>query len=237
MKVKLVLPVFTILTMILTGACGTNENASPTPDLNAVYTQAAELVATQFAMQQTQTAMAVTPTVQATTTLPPAQGTTTFSAIGTPFGVTPGFTTPGFTTPGFTPIASVVVPTNPPAGGGSTANGCNDSQFVSETIPDKSVFSPGEEFTKVWEMLNTGTCAWETGYVFAFMPADSTTGFSGYDIVYKASDAATQPQYGQSFNLKLKAPDTPGEYFGYWKMKDASGNFFGARVYVNIIVE
>ncbi len=224
------LPVMAILIAALAGACSSATPAEPTQDVNAVYTQAAELIATQFAMQQTQTAMAVQPTAQPTATLPAVLTPPTFTVIGTPgTGSAP--------TPfGSTPIATVI-PTLPSGGSGSTANGCNDSQFVSETIPDKTVIAAGKDFTKVWEILNTGTCTWEKGYVFAFLPDDSTPGLQGYDIVFKEGDTTILPQHSQSFILKLKAPDAAGEYLGYWKMKDASGNFFGARVYVDIVVE
>lgn len=219
---------------MLAGACGTKATATPTQELGAIQTQAMQAVATQFFTQQTQTAAAVSPTIQATSTLEPIITPPTFAPLGTPgaVGITPFSTTPLNATP-----FATIIPTLPAGGSGSTANGCNDSQFVSETIPDKTTMSPGKDFTKVWQMLNNGTCSWGAGYVFAFLPDVSTPGFTGRDVVYKASDAATEPQHTQSFVLKLKAPDKAGEYFGYWKMKDASGNFFGARVYVDIIVQ
>lgn len=231
---KLTFPLLAIFTVILAGACGPKATATPTQDAGAIQTQAMQVVATQFFMQQTQTAVANESTVQPTATVPPLLVSPTFIVSGTPGSVafTPFSTTPLSTTP-----FATIIPTLPASGSGTTANGCNDSQFVSETIPDKTTMSPGKEFTKVWEMLNTGTCSWETGYVFAFLPDVSTAGFIGHDVVYKASDATTSPQHSQSFVLKLKAPDKAGEYFGYWKMKDASGNFFGARVYVDIIVQ
>jgi hypothetical protein len=225
-KMKLKTFVTVILIAIVAGACSPSTPATPTQDVNAVYTQAALLVATQFSMLQTQTAMAVPPTAQATPTLPAIISTL------------PVFGTPG--TPivpfGFTPIATVIA-TLPSGGTGSTANGCNDSQFISETIPDKTVMKPAEKFEKVWQMMNSGTCAWNEGYTWAFIPNDSTAGFIGYDIVYKTGDAATEPKHSQSFVLKFTAPTTPGEYKGYWKMKDKAGNFFGTRVYVWIIVK
>ncbi len=231
---KLTFPLLAILAVILTGACGTKATATPVQDAGAIQTQAMQVAATQFFMQQTQTAVVNAPTVQPTATIPPIISSPTFIVSGTPGTVafTPFSTTPLSTTP-----FATIIPTLPAGGSGTTANGCNDSQFVSETIPDKTAMSPGKEFTKVWEMLNTGTCSWETGYVFTFLPDVSTAGFIGHDVAYKASDTPTLPQHSQSFVLKLKAPDTAGEYFGYWKMKDASGNFFGARVYVDIVVQ
>ena len=228
MNVKIILPILTILITILTGACGSNETATPAQDLNAVFTQAAQLVATQFAMQQTQTAMAASPTVQATTTLPPLLTTPTLSAIGTPGSAVTPF--------GFTPVASAI-PTIPPAGSGSTANGCNDAKLVDETIKDKTTMSPGKEFTKVWQMMNTGTCTWGEGYVFTFLPDVSSSDLTGKDVLIKETDATTSPNNTQSFVIKLIAPTTLGEHISYWRMKDPQGNFFGDRVFVDIIVQ
>jgi hypothetical protein len=223
-KMKSRIWITALLTIFMAVACSPSTPAAPTQDVNVVYTQAALLVATQFSMLQTQTAMPIPPTVQATPTLslllPTVPG---FGITGTPlpFGVTP--------------IATINL-TRSSGGTGSTANGCNDSQFVTETIPDKTTMKPGQKFTKVWEIMNTGTCAWGEGYTFAFIPNDSTPGFNGYDVVYKAGDAATEPKHSNSFVLKLTAPTTAGEYKGYWKLKDKAGNFFGASVYLWIIV-
>ena len=215
-----------LLIAVVAAACAPSAPAAPTQAVNAVYTQAALLVATQFSMLQTQTAMAIPPTAQATPTL--AAIVSTLPVFGTPGTPIVPF--------GFTPIATVIA-TLPSGGTGSTANGCNDSQFIGETIPDKTVMKPGQKFEKVFQMMNTGTCAWSEGYSFTFRPDDSTAGFSGYDIVYKKGDAVTEPKHGQSFVLKLTAPANAGEYKGYWKMKDKTGNFFGVRVYVWIIVK
>jgi hypothetical protein len=220
--------VISLFTVILVGACGSNENATPTQDVNAVFTQAAQLVSTQFAMQQTQTAMAVPPTVQATNTLPPLLVTGTLPAFGTPGSAVTPF--------GFTPIASAVA-TIPPGGSGSTANGCNDAKLVGETVKDKTTMSPEADFTKVWQMQNTGTCTWGEGYVFTFLPDDSSADLIGYDVRIKSTDATTAPKNTQSFILKLKAPTTLGEHISYWRMKDPQGNFFGDRVFVDIIVQ
>jgi hypothetical protein len=37
------------------------------------------------------------------------------------------------------------------------------------------VVRAGREFTKAWEIKNTGTCAWDEGYVFAFQPSLSSS--------------------------------------------------------------
>jgi hypothetical protein len=143
-------------------------------------------------------------------------------------------TTPTTPLAGFTPLATLA-PTS--AGIGNTASGCNDALFVSETLPDKSVVGAGKDFSKAWELKNTGTCNWDEGYVFAFQAHLSSAEIEGYDIVIKSSDEVTKPNHSQSFIIKLTAPDTPGEYKGYWKMKDDSGSYFGPLVFFDIVVK
>jgi hypothetical protein len=60
----------------------------------------------------------------------------------------------------------------------------------------------------------------------------------GRDIVLKAdTEEHTAPGFGQSFRVRLTPPTTPGEYKGYWKLRDAAGNYFGPLVSVWVIVE
>src|SRR5687768_18589169 len=79
------LPTILIFTIILS-ACNLGATPAPTEDPGAVQTQAFNLVLTQAASQQTQTALAVPPTQAPTNTLLP---TATFITLGgatiTPF--------------------------------------------------------------------------------------------------------------------------------------------------------
>jgi hypothetical protein len=190
-----------------------------------IQTEAAHLVATQFAMGQTQTALAAPPsplpsfTPLPTFTLRPA--TTPGVTSGTPFV----FNTPSGLT---TPFATV-----------STANGCNDGAYVGETAPlDKAVVKGGEEFSKAWTIDNTGTCTWGEGYVFSYQAALSSPQLIGRDIVIKADpEEHTAPGHGQTFVVKLTPPIAAGEYKAYYKLRDPSGNYFGPMVYVWVVVE
>jgi Ig-like domain from next to BRCA1 gene len=210
-------------------SCNIGKSAAPTQDVSSIFTQAAGTMIAQFNDQQTQTALAAptgtdTPTAGATFTALP-----TFPVAGiTPFGV--GGTAFVFNTPvGGTPIATT--------GGGpvySTANGCNDAAFVLDvTAPDKTILARGRIFDKIWEISNTGTCSWGTGYQFAYQAGDRMT---GANIVITKSDTATAPGHTNSFVVWMKAPLTPGEYIGYWKMQTNSGVVFGQRFSVDIIV-
>jgi hypothetical protein len=215
--------------------------ATPTPtiDVNAINTAAFNTAAAQISAGQTQTALvapSATPTntsAPITTAVVPGDGTVLPTTAG-------GFPTVSFNTTPTTPLAgftqpATIAPTS--AGIGNTASGCNDGLFVSETLPDKSVVDAGKEFSKAWEIKNTGTCDWDEGYVFAFQAHLSSPEIKGYDIVIKSSDEVTKPKHSQSFIIKLTAPSTPGEYKGYWKMKDDNGSYFGPLVFFDIVVK
>jgi hypothetical protein len=45
-----------------------------------------------------------------------------------------------------------------------------------------------------------------------------------------------QPGSDAQISLALNAPQTPGTYFGDWRMYDAQGNPFGATLWLRIVV-
>ena len=170
--------------------------------------------------QASQTAQAASPTSSASLTPLP-----TFPVVplGTPFSVN-------------TP-SGAALPTTSSGGGtlGSTAVGCDDANYVSETKPDDgSEIKAGDTFTKGWSLDNKGTCAWNSGYAFAF---DSGDLMGGKDIIISKDADFTDPGHSQTFIVKLTAPTAAGEYKGYWRMKNAQGTPFGSRVWVDIVVK
>lgn len=233
---------FILFTAVLTlTSCNRGATPAPTADISAINTAAFSTAAAQISAGQTQAALAAP-----SATPSPSNATGPVATVGVPGSGTTlptanaGIPTFSFnstaTTPlaGFTPLATIAATS---AGIGSTASGCNDALFVDETLPDKSVIDAGEDFDKAWELKNTGTCTWDKGYVFAFQSNLSSSEIKGYDIVIKSSDEATEPGNSQSFIVKLTAPTTAGEYKGYWKMKDNSGNYFGPLVFLDIVVK
>jgi len=108
---------------------------------------------------------------------------------------------------------------------------CDKGDFVTDvTIPDGTVLDPGDSFTKTWRIKNTGTCSWTPSYTFVFASGDAMGG--------PASQALTgnvNPGQTMDISVSLKAPDAPGSYRGYWKLRNGSGVLF-ATVYVDIKV-
>jgi len=113
----------------------------------------------------------------------------------------------------------------------STANGCDNSVFVSDvTISDGTVLAPGESFVKTWEFQNSGTCAWSEDYMLTFMSGDDMDGEdTAIDVEVSTGETA-------DLSVTLVAPSTEGTYTGYWRLADEDGNVFGQSVYVMIVV-
>ncbi len=112
-----------------------------------------------------------------------------------------------------------------------TAFGCYDGAYVSDvTIPDGTLFDPGDIFIKTWEIKNTGGCAWEADFQLIFSSGDQ---MNGTDHVINTTVASGATGV---FSVELVAPDTPGSYAGYWRLTNAEGTIFGEAVYVIITV-
>jgi len=99
---------------------------------------------------------------------------------------------------------------------------CNRSKFVSETIPDNTVFEPGEKFDKTWTIRNAGTCDWTTDYTFEFTQGTRMGGVSSMNI-----PSVIEPNETITFKLNLTAPDDPGTYTGRWQIFAGDGEELG----------
>ena len=201
-------------------SCSGGSTPQPTMDVGAIFTFAASTMNAQLNVQGTQTAQAASPTPAVTFTPLP-----TFPVIplGTPYSLSTA--------------SGAVLPTASSGGSttGSTAVGCDNSSYLSETTPnDGTQETAGGTFKKGWSLQNTGTCSWNAGYTFAFVTGDQ---MDGKDIVLSKSTDFTDPGHSNTFNINLQAPATAGEYKGFWQMKNAAGTAFGSRVWVDIVVK
>lgn len=111
------------------------------------------------------------------------------------------------------------------------------SRFVRDvTIPDGSIFKPGERFEKVWEIQNVGTVPWKDRYLRR-LGACSGPGrlISDPRVAIPDSD----PGEPCLVRASLVAPDQPGTYYAAWKMIDVQGRVCLPRqapLFVNIDV-
>lgn len=179
-------------------------------EVNAVYTNAA---ATLEAQQLTLEASvpSATPTVVTSTptiTVTPLASPTLFPTVASSGGTSGGT-----------------------GGTGSGAVGCSNSAFVADvTVPDDTVMTPGQTFTKTWKLQNTGSCAWTTAYKVSFVSGNAMGGNA------TVLAAAVQPGQSGDISVAMTAPATAGDAIGYWILTNDTGQNFGTSFYVKIKV-
>jgi hypothetical protein len=132
-----------------------------------------------------------------------------------------------------TPTQVVILPTSTTWYGSYATNyGCEDSEFIKDvTIPDGTIVTPGEAFTKKWKFRNTGSCTWTSDFSIVFVNGDDMAG-SDTEI-----DKTVYANKTADISVALTAPEDEGTYTSYWQLEDAYGNTFGDTVYVEIDVE
>ncbi len=99
----------------------------------------------------------------------------------------------------------------------------NSIEFVEDlSVPDDTVFGPGEEFTKSWRLRNIGTCPWTTEYSLTFVGGD---GIPGPESLPLPSPVA--PGQTADLSVTLTTPDAVGTYRDNWQLSNANGVTFG----------
>ena len=206
MYIKKIIGVMSLLAALVLSACGGSDaDAPPTLSVEQIQT----LAVMTYQAQLTQTAL--------------AQPTSTPEPTDTPVPI-PTFAEPT--------TSSGVVATSTSAGSGPSAS-CYGLAFVDDvTIPDGTKMTPGQSFTKTWKVLNSGTCAWEPGFVWNVVAGDAMGG------VAVTLNQRVEPGRQFEFSVPMVAPkDKTGKLKGTWRLADANGNFFGEPPYVEIVVE
>ncbi len=140
-------------------------------------------------------------------------------------GIQPTFTPGGASAtatppPGPSPSSPPAVSLTPSA----TQGECDQAGFEKDvTIPDNTVLSPGEQFTKTWRLRNDGTCSWNASYAIVFDRGDAMGGPAS--AVLTTDTIAT----GETVDISVVmiAPETPATYQGYWKLRNPAGQVFG----------
>jgi hypothetical protein len=113
----------------------------------------------------------------------------------------------------------------------SASTGQDASAFVSETIPDGSEYTSNATFVKTWEFRNSGTTTWTTDYTLVFVSGAQMGAPASIPLPYAVPPGTIVP-----VSLNLTAPADPGNYRGYWQLKNAAGQIFGVSVWVDINV-
>ena len=109
--------------------------------------------------------------------------------------------------------------------------GCDEASYISDvTIPDGTVVGADQVFVKTWMFQNTGSCTWDANYTLTFASGDEMDGTK------TSIGSSVAPGQQVELSVTLTAPATAGQYTGYWRLTNDSGNVFGETVYVLIDV-
>jgi hypothetical protein len=100
---------------------------------------------------------------------------------------------------------------------------CDRAKFVDDvSVPDNTVFAPGESFIKTWRLQNSGTCTWTTSYSMIFTKGNK---MGALDVIPLATDVP--PGSSIDISITMQAPATPGTYRGEWMLRNPAGQIFG----------
>ena len=214
--------IFFPLILLVSIACNLPNYNLPDADASKVLTQVAINVATNLTM----TAAAVAP--QPTSIQPPPTWTLidNENPNETPFP------------PSATGIIPVELPTNPAVTDATRSLGpeailsLTPSSFPVTCMyranleytntSDGDLYTLKKEFTKVWRIKNTGSCDWTISYEFFFVRGD----LLGANIAYPLTKVVVHPNGYADVKIKMKAPNKPGIYTGYWMIR-GDGHVFG----------
>lgn len=158
-------------------------------------------------------------TVEAMSTLFTKQAPNTTLATQTPFPTLP---------PTVTAAATVIYPTQT-----SQVIPCDRAKFISETIPDNTVFAAGTTFTKTWTLQNTGSCTWNTNYRLIFNGGTDGNDAMGAPAAGTPLSASVPSGGTISVSVELTAPAEIRTHKGYFMLQNASGARFAIGDYAD----
>ena len=202
----LILSILILKTVILTGcSLSASDPVEQSNDLD--ITQAYQTVDAQLTQAVAQTSVPPTKTVQLAT----ATSTPTPEEAIQPTATT----NPSEPNATFLPTF-----THTPATRCDKADAAYPS--IDITIPDDTTIPAGNSFTKVWRVVNTGTCNWTAAYSAVFVDGEQ---MDAPDSV--AIDQPVSPGQSIDIDVTMIAPEDTGTYQGNWMLRNADGELFG----------
>lgn len=202
------------ITVALFG-CSTSTPATPTTNPDLIYTAAAQTADARL-----------TQIFQSTPSVTPVPPSPTFDIVQTMVVETASALLTQAATQMPSPQATASPTSGVPGLSGDIA------VFVADvTIPDGTVLAPKTAFTKTWKLQNSGTTNWTTSYKLEFISGEQMGTIVSVPILQSVAPGAQI-----DVSVDMVAPANAGTYQSYWKMKNASGQFFNDSVYVLIKV-
>jgi hypothetical protein len=106
-----------------------------------------------------------------------------------------------------------------------------DAEIVEDlTIPDRDEISPGQTITKLWRVLNSGSCDWPTGTLLTRHRGHHPAG--PFEIPVPMTKAGAMVD----ISFEMTAPSEPSSYTWIWSLKVEDGPLFGPYFIVSIII-
>jgi hypothetical protein len=180
--------------------------STPTPNAEAVYTQAAQTV--QAGLTQTAAVLpsnTPTDTPMPTSTVTPTQEVTQTSAVS---------------------------PTNTVAPTTSHPTTADKAEWISQNPADGTVVNPNQPFNMVWTVKNTGTTTWNTSYQLRYYLSEANLRFSGSDIKFPKE---VKPGETIDLTVPMRAPTSTGDYTTIWVLTNDQGvNFYTVTLTIKV---
>ena len=109
--------------------------------------------------------------------------------------------------------------------------------FLSETIPDGTVFAPNTAFTKTWTFKNTGTSTWNNTFKLRYV--SSTNGLLSNSQSDVPISGTVAPNGTYTFSIPMTSRSAAGTYREDWKFINGAGTTITSfsTVSVSIIVQ
>ena len=105
------------------------------------------------------------------------------------------------------------------------------SRIVEEKEGNGGVVQPGAVFRKVWKLKNTSEKPWPEGLLLVPF-GESSLG----SMDQKCSVPSLLPGCEADVAVEFTAPETPGEYFGSYRIQSAFGDYIGDTLTLSIVV-
>jgi hypothetical protein len=114
-----------------------------------------------------------------------------------------------------------------------SASACSPgATFVADvTIPPGTAFPPGARMDKVWQVRNSGSCAWGVGYELVLVEGEDLGAPHAVPVPPTAGDELAD------LAVTFWAPAETGSFDSVWQLQAPDGQFFGPPLPLSIQVE
>ncbi|NLG74298.1 MAG: hypothetical protein GX495_19925 [Chloroflexi bacterium] len=93
---------------------------------------------------------------------------------------------------------------------------------IDVTIPDDTQMEAEEPFTKIWRLVNAGSCTWTTEYSVELFSGDAMGAPRRFSLPKEVPPGASV-----DIAVDMNAPRKAGVYQGNWMLRNPSGGWFG----------